>query len=157
MNIAIIAAMSRNLVIGKNNQIPWHIPADFKRVKTLTTGNTIIMGRKTYDSIGKPLPNRTNIVLSRQSDFKADGVIVVPSLEEALSQSQGMAFIFGGSALYQMTLDRADQLFLTLIDQDIEGDTFFPQWNREDWIITQQSQHQHDNLSYQFIDMKRKT
>lgn len=156
MRIAIIAAMSKNRVIGLNNQIPWHISADFKRVKQLTTGNTIIMGRKTFDSIGKALPNRTNIVLTQQENFDAPGCIVAKSLEEAFKLCRDeLVFIFGGNSLYQKTLPIADEMYLTLVDADIAGDTYFPEWDKQEWSIINQSNHTEGVWNYQFIDLQR--
>jgi dihydrofolate reductase len=156
MRIAIIAAMSLNRVIGKNNQIPWHLSDDLKRVKALTTGNAIIMGRKTYESIGKALPNRINIVLTSQVDFQAPGCVVVHSLKEALNACQQKdTFIFGGSSLYKLTLDIASHMHLTVIQTCIEGDTFFPPWDPKDWRVIQKTQHSTPEWDYEFVDLER--
>lgn len=128
MMIAIIAAMSINGVIGRDNAIPWSIPADLARFRELTLGHTLIMGRKTFESIGRALPGRRNIVVSRQADFAAAGVVAAGSLEEALSlaSSDGEVFICGGGEIYRQALPLARRLYLTLLDCEVDGDTFFP-------------------------------
>lgn len=136
MNISLIAAMAHHRVIGKNNQLPWHLPADLKHFKTITTGKPVIMGRKTYESIGKPLPNRQNIVLTTHQEWSAEGVTTVHSWEEALlaCDSASEVVVIGGAQLYQQTLAIATHLYLTFIDAEIEGDAFFPEWNQSEWI-----------------------
>ena len=128
--ISIIAAMSLNRVIGKNNRIPWHIPGEQKRFKKITLGHTIIMGRKTHEAIGKPLPGRTNIVITRQKKYQAPGCIVFDSLKQALKNcppGETEAFIIGGGQIFQLALPIVDRVYLTTIQQEIEGDTFFPE------------------------------
>ena len=124
-----IAAMSLNRVIGAGNRIPWHLPEDFKWFKQTTTGHVIVMGRKTFESIGKPLPNRTTVVLSR-SGRAIPGVETIRSLEELRPDRPGLAgrtiFICGGARLYEQTLPRCSDLYLTLVKREVEGDTFFP-------------------------------
>jgi dihydrofolate reductase len=126
-----IAAMSLNRVIGAGNKIPWHLPEDFKWFKKMTTGQVIVMGRKTYESIGRPLPNRTTIVLSR-SPLKIAGVTVVADLEEVGSLdgelSGGEIFICGGAHVYEQALPMCSDLYLTLVKREVEGDTFFPKF-----------------------------
>lgn len=123
-----IAALSKNYQIGINNHMPWHIPEDLNYFKTLTTGKTVLMGRKTYESIGKPLPNRRNIILTHNPAFKADGVEVIHHLDEALSLCKTLdeSFIIGGGQIYKAFLPYTDRLYLTLVDLIIEGDTVFP-------------------------------
>src|SRR3989338_8906137 len=117
--VTIIVAMTKNRTIGKNNQIPWHLSEDLKNFKRLTTGNTVIMGRKTFDSIGKPLPNRENIVISRQSYPETMGVKFVQSVDQALAQaSKGKIFIIGGASIYLETAHLIDGVYLTRIDQN---------------------------------------
>ena len=161
MNISIIVAASRNNVIGKDNQLIWRLSADLKRFKALTTGHTIIMGRKTFDSIGKPLPNRTSVIITRQEGYKQDGCIVVHSLEEALEavKDQEKVFIIGGGTIYKEAIDKADELYLTLVHHEFEGDTYFPEIKNDQW----ESIHREDCLpdekneyAYSFIDYKRK-
>jgi dihydrofolate reductase len=121
-----IAAMSLNRVIGAGNRIPWHLPEDFKWFKAMTTGHVLVMGRKTFESIGRPLPNRTTIVLSRCA-FSAPGVTVVPSLDFLRPEGDAREyFICGGAEVYAQALPRCSDLYLTLVKREVEGDTFFP-------------------------------
>ncbi|MFG0213588.1 dihydrofolate reductase [Brevibacillus porteri] len=131
--ISLIVAYARNQVIGKDGDMPWHLPADLKNVKELTTGKTIVMGRKTFESIGKPLPNRRNVVLTRSQDFHPEGVDVVHTKEEVLAI--GDVIIFGGSEIYRQFLDVVDRLYITEIDLETEGDTFFPAWDRDAYTL----------------------
>ncbi|RAT96628.1 dihydrofolate reductase [Brevibacillus sp. Leaf182] len=131
--ISLIVAYARNQVIGKDGDMPWHLPADLKNVKELTTGKTIVMGRKTFESIGKPLPNRKNVVLTRSQDFHPEGVDVVHTKEEVLAM--GDVIIFGGAEIYRQFLDVVDRLYITEIDLETEGDTFFPAWDRDAYIL----------------------
>ncbi|NRS19646.1 dihydrofolate reductase [Brevibacillus sp. HB1.2] len=131
--ISLIVAYARNQVIGKDGDMPWHLPADLKNVKELTTGQTIVMGRKTFESIGKPLPNRRNVVLTRSQDFHPEGVDVVHTKEEVLAL--GDVIIFGGSEIYRQFLDVVDRLYITEIDLETEGDTFFPAWDRDAYTL----------------------
>lgn len=128
MGISIVAAMSRNRVIGREGAIPWKIPEDLQRFRELTLGHTVIMGRRTLESIGRPLDGRRNIVVTRQQNYSRDGIVVVHSLEEAINSSgtDGELFICGGSELYRQGLPLCSKLYLTVVDLDIEGDTFFP-------------------------------
>jgi dihydrofolate reductase len=133
--VALIAAVAKNGVIGAGNRLPWHLPDDLKHFRTLTSGHTVIMGRKTWDSIGKPLPNRQNIVVSRQAGLCLDGASVACSLEEALSIATrpDPVFVIGGEALYRSALPRAAVLYLTEIDRDFDGDARFPAFERAAW------------------------
>lgn len=128
--IKILVACDENRVIGKNNALIWHLPADLKRFKELTTGNVMIMGRKTFDSIGRPLPNRTTIVITRQKDYQQEGVVIVHSLEEAIlkakSLHRGDIYIVGGAEIYHQAMDFAEEIELTLLHDIFDGDTFFP-------------------------------
>ena len=135
MKISLIVAMSRNHAIGLNGHMPWHLSADLKRFKRLTQGYPIVMGRKTFEAIGRPLPGRTNIVISRNPDLKVDGCLVFTDIDSALvAVADAMqVFIIGGATLYQAMLHRANDLYLTLIDRDFEGDTFFPAIKTSDW------------------------
>ncbi len=125
--IHLIVATSKNNQIGINNQLPWHIPEDLTYFKEMTKGHTVLMGRKTFESIGRPLPHRQNVVLTRDKHFNPTGVTVLHSLEEALAfcQEQGLVFIIGGGEIYKAFLPYATKLYITLIDKDIEGDTSF--------------------------------
>ncbi len=128
MKISMIVAMGKNRVIGIDNKMPWHLPADLQWFKKTTLGSPIIMGRKTYDSIGRPLPGRLNIILSRNTDLEIEGCTVVNTLSDALDAANGAdeVFITGGAHLYEKFLQNADCLYLTKIDAKLEGDTFFP-------------------------------
>ncbi len=134
MKISMIAAMARNRVIGKDNQMPWHLPADFAWFKKCTMGKPVIMGRKTFDSIGRPLPGRINIVISRDKNLTIEGVSCVASIEQALElvNTHDEVMIIGGGSIYQACLPIADRLYLTFIELDVEGDTQFPDWG-EGW------------------------
>lgn len=134
MTISLIVAVSSNNVIGKNNQLIWHLPADMKHFKLLTTGHAVFMGRKTYDSIGKPLPNRRNIVISRTVK-KIEGCEVVASVEAGfeLCAGQEKVYIIGGAEIYREALPLASQIELTRVHQDFDGDTFFPEINPKQW------------------------
>ncbi|MDH5480253.1 MAG: dihydrofolate reductase, partial [Nitrosomonas sp.] len=140
MRFSILVAMARNKVIGKNNALPWHLPADLRHFKFLTMGHSIIMGRKTYESIGKPLPGRANVIVTHQTNFHAPGTAVVNSIEEAFelslgshqsSDENGESFIIGGAELYRQTLKFCHRMYITEIQQDFEGDTFFPEFNQD--------------------------
>ena len=134
--LSLIVATTQNRVIGKNNQMPWHLPADLAWFRQQTTGKPIIMGRKTFESIGRPLPKRTNIVLSRQP-FEQQGTIWQPSLKSAVDFCQDFAeiMLIGGGQLFQQALPQADRLYLTQIQTELDGDTFFPELNWNEWKI----------------------
>jgi dihydrofolate reductase len=139
MKIALIVAISENGIIGDKGKIPWHISNDLKRFKRLTMGHPIIMGRKTYESIGKPLPGRTNIVLTQSPNFTAPSeVLIFASLNAALdhcrTQNAESAFIIGGNKVYEAALPLTDKLFITEVHQHINGDTNFPDYDRAEWI-----------------------
>ena len=151
--INIIVAMSKNRVIGNNNTLIWHLPEDLKRFKALTTGNTIVMGRKTYESIGKPLPNRRSIIITRDTNYKVDGCEVVNSLEEALELSNNNCFIIGGGEIYRQALDKADRIYLTRINKDFEGDTTFPEIG--EWYESDCQEFNNDEFEYSFIQYDR--
>ncbi|NJD05179.1 MAG: type 3 dihydrofolate reductase [Methylococcaceae bacterium] len=135
MKLSLIVAMSSNRVIGVDNRLPWHFSADLQRFKRITMGKPILMGRHTHESIGRPLPGRHNIVLTTDPDYQAAGCTVVHSLEAAFEAagSEPELMVIGGSALYERLLPRADRLYLTLIDREFTGDTFFPEFLWEDW------------------------
>ena len=156
--ISIIAAMSLNRAIGKNNRIPWHIPGEQKRFKEITWGHAIIMGRKTHESIGKPLPGRTNIVITRQQKYEAPGCIVVHSLEAALKNcppNETEAFIIGGEQIFKLALPMADRIYLTTIQQKIPGDTFFPEFSLNDVTVTSEVTVTSSALPYTFSIFER--
>lgn len=136
MSLSLIVAMTKNRVIGKDNQMPWHLPADLAWFRQNTTGKPVIMGRKTFESIGRPLPKRTNIVLSRQP-FEHDGVIWKDSLESAVDfvRDSEEIMLIGGGQLFNEYLSKADRLYLTEIQTELDGDTFFPSINWDEWHI----------------------
>lgn len=159
MRIAMIAAMANNRVIGKNNKMPWHLPEDLRHFKAMTLGKPVVMGRKTFESIGRPLPGRHNIVISRQVDLVIEGVTCVTSFEAA-KQAAGDCeelVVIGGGQLYAEVLPQADILYLTQIDLKVEGDTYFPEWNGDDWQETESlSSINVDGLEYRFINLTKK-
>ena len=163
--VVIVAAMARHSrVVGNQNTLLWHIPEDLKRFKQLTLGHPIIMGRKTFTSIidilGKPLPERTNIVLTRNHDFSYEGVLVAHTLEEAfakaLAESPAEIHIGGGSEIWQQALPYVDRLHLTLVDDEPTGDSFFPDFEADFTINKEYPPQTHESLSYQWVDYERK-
>ena len=146
MTISIITAVSENNVIGLDNKLPWHLPADLKHFKSTTMGHHIIMGRKTFESFGKPLPDRVNIIITRQRDFKAGDCIVVHSLEEAIRavKNDDEPFICGGAAIYKEALQIANKMYLTRIHGSFEGDTFFPEFDQSSWKEIQREEFEPD-------------
>ncbi len=159
--ISIVVAISENNAIGKDNQLLWHLPADLKHFKNITTGHTIIMGRKTYDSIGKPLPNRRNIIITRQKDLNLEGVEVVNSLEEALSLSKDEeeVFIIGGAEIYKQSVAVSHRIYLTRVHQEFEADAFFPELDDESWKEVEKEDHLPDEknkFAYTFSTLERR-
>lgn len=138
MDISLIAAMAADRVIGKDNHLPWQVSTDLKHFKALTIGKPVIMGRKTYESMGRPLPDRKNIIISRNANFDAPGCQVASSLEAAidLAKPAPEIMIIGGAQLYQQALPIANRMYLTLLDLQIDGDTFFPAWPATQWQVT---------------------
>jgi dihydrofolate reductase len=143
---SIVVAMARNRVIGRNSQLPWHLPADLAYFKRVTMGHPVVMGRRTYESIGRALPGRLNIVVTRNGDFDAPGCVVVPSLEAAwlAAGDAGEVSVIGGTSLFSAALPIADRIHLTEVEADVPGDTYFPQFDREGWIETEVSRHAAD-------------
>jgi dihydrofolate reductase len=143
MIISLIAAMDRNRLIGCDNGLPWHLPDDFKHFKAITMGKPVIMGRKTFESIGKPLPGRKNIVLSR-TGFKASGIKVVPDIDQALTEANDAeeVMIIGGANLYRQMIDRADRMYLTQVDGQFTGDAWFPEFGLDEWEIISTNHYQ---------------
>lgn len=163
MEVCIVVAVAENNVIGKDNDLIWHLPADLKHFKNKTTGHHIIMGRKTYESIGKPLPNRTNVIITRDIDYKAEGCIVVNSLEAALevAKSDDRPCIVGGAEIYRQAMEKelVDVLYLTRIHHEFDGDTFFPEIAEDKWEIESEEPHQPDEKNkyhYTFLKYVRK-
>ena len=158
--LTLIAAIARNGVIGKGNALPWHLPEDLRRFKALTTGQAVIMGRKTWDSPPakfRPLPNRLNIVVTRNRDYRAEGATVVGSLDAAIHASQTLTpFVIGGAELYAHALPLAQRLELTEIDADIEGDAHFPHWDRRPWREAARETHRAEaGWNYSFVSYER--
>lgn len=145
--ITLIAAVANNNELGRNNEIIWHLPDDFKRFKKLTTGHHIIMGRKTFESFPKPLPNRTHIVISRQENYAPEGCIVVQNLEDAFAKcpKNEDVFIIGGAQIYELALPFCDKLELTKIDGVFEADAFFPEINADEWQLVSEEFHSKDD------------
>jgi dihydrofolate reductase len=142
MRISLIAAMAKNRAIGLGNGLPWHLPADLKWFKARTTGRTLIMGRKTFETLRGPLPWRTTIVVTRQPDYAPPGVLVTRSIDEALALAEGdEVFVAGGADIFRQTLDRADRLYLTRIERDYPGDTFFPEYDESSWHLVEREDH----------------
>lgn len=151
--LSIIAGIGDNRELGKNNTLLWHIPEDMKRFKTLTTGHTVIMGRKTYESIGKPLPNRTNIVITSEKEFLAPGCIITHSLDEAIQKSHDTeTFIIGGASVYAQALPIADKLYLTKVKGTFDADTFFPDYSRFSNVVSS-VRKQDDTYTYTFLEL----
>lgn len=161
MLVSIIVAMGNNRVIGNKNALPWSLPADLEHFRQLTKGKPVIMGQKTFESIGRPLPERTNIVLTRDRLFRFPGCTVVYSVEEALKAVEGKfeeAMIIGGASVYAQFLPLANKMYLTLVEGDLEGDTFFPEFNRSDWKEVERTENlpDKDNLyKYTFLTLEK--
>ena len=158
----IIAAASENNALGKDNDLVWHLPDDFKRFKSLTTGHHIIMGRKTFESFPKPLPNRTHIIITRQKDYTVpENCIVVSSLTKALSicPEKEENFIIGGGQIYKQSIEIADKIELTRVHTTIEADTFFPEFDTENWNLIAEEYHPKDekhNYDFTYLTYLRK-
>ena len=144
--ITIIAAAGQHNELGKDNDLVWHLPDDFKRFKQLTTGHYIIMGRKTFESFPKPLPNRTHLVITRNKDYKKQGAVVVHSIDEALlkAASDPQPFIIGGGEIYTMGMEVADKIELTRVHGTFEADTFFPEIDKSQWDLIAEVPHPKD-------------
>lgn len=158
MKISMIAAIaSGNRALGKDNKLIYRIPEDLKRFRELTEDHPIIMGRKTFESIGHPLPNRKNIVITRDPGFKTEGIIVVHSLDEALRLAQGdnEVFVIGGGQIYQEAIGMADKLYLTIVEGSPEADTFFPDYSDFKKVIWESEEQQSDGLKYRFLELER--
>ncbi len=161
--ITIVVAMGLKNEIGANNQLLWHLPKDLKHFKEITTGHPIIMGRKTYESIGKPLPNRTNIVVSTKKDWFEEGILIVGSLKEAIKFAKKMdeeIFIIGGGNIYEQTIDLAEKLEVTQVNAELKADIFFPKINPKIWNKTNEISHEKDEKNeygFSFQTYERKT
>jgi dihydrofolate reductase len=164
MKIALIVAASQNNVIGLDNQLPWHLPEDLQYFKAVTMGKPILMGRKTYDSIGRPLPGRTNIVLTRDANWSAEGVVVVNDLDSATAASEKACaaagadelMIIGGEQIYRKFLPVADKLYLTKVEAVVEGDAYFPAIDSDQWQqVAEKIPEKVGNYSYRFVVLER--
>lgn len=152
MKISLIAAMDKNRLIGVKNGLPWHLPADFKHFKQVTMGKPVVMGRKTFESIGRPLPGRTNVVVSRKG-FQAEGVVSVENIEQALLAVADAEeiMIIGGANFYEQMISKADRMYLTYVDTECEGDAWFPEFDVSEWqIIEEQQYHADEKNNYDF-------
>lgn len=161
--IAIVVAIAENNVIGKDNQLIWHLPADLRHFKQKTMGHPMIMGRKTFESIGKALPGRTTIIVTRQEDYKAEGCIVVNSVEKAIAKGNELdserVSIVGGAEIYRQVLPAVDTIYLTEVHHAFDGDTFFPELRTEEWIEVSAELHEPDEknkYAYTFKELRRK-
>jgi len=153
-----ICAIARNRAIGKNNELLWHIPEDFKRFKEITSGHAVFMGEKTFRSIGKALPDRTNIVISQDENFKAEGCLVFNNIEDALAKAREIEkdeiFVIGGGMIYKTMMPLADKLYLTVVEGDFEADTFFPDYSDFKKIIFEKDSAD-ANYKYKFLELTR--
>jgi dihydrofolate reductase len=160
MQLSIIVAMDRNHVIGNNDSLPWHISADLKNFKKITMGKPIVMGRKTHESIGRPLPGRENIIITRDETYQAEGCTVLNSIDEIFEHCKDVeeVMITGGSEIYKHTLNQVTRLYLTEIHAEVEGDTFFPEFNRSEWNEISREVFKADeknDFDYSFILLER--
>lgn len=147
MIVSLVAALAENHVIGQDGDLPWHLPEDLKFFKRLTTGHPVVMGRKTFLEVGAPLPHRTNVVITRSANFRAEGVRIAGSLDEALDPWRATdeeVFVVGGGEIYRLALPRADRLYLTRIHGTVDGDTFFPPFDLSQWHLVSSEAHPAD-------------
>ncbi|MFA7825035.1 type 3 dihydrofolate reductase [Aeromonas dhakensis] len=164
MKISMIAAVAHDRVIGKDNQMPWHMPADLAHFKRITLGKPVLMGRKTYESIGRPLPGRRNLVISRNPDYRVDGVEVIDSVSSALEllgreDSVEELMVIGGGHLFEQLLPRAERLYLTQIELEVDGDAHFPVLDHTDWELLEEESHPADERNaypYRFETWQRR-
>lgn len=158
MKISLIAAISENKVIGRDNDLPWHIPEDLKRFKEITKGHPVIMGRKTYESIGRLLPNRTNIIITRDPEYRVEGALTVSSLDSAIDESkkvdQEEIFIIGGGQIFEQSMDVANTLYLTIVHTNLEGDVRFPDYS-EFTKETFRQDSSNQEYSYTFLNLEK--
>jgi dihydrofolate reductase len=159
MRISLIVAMSENRVIGREGVLPWRLSADLRRFKRLTMGHTIVMGRKTFESIGRLLPGRTSIVVTRQANYDGRGALVARDLDEAIGlvADGDEAFIIGGAEIYRQALPRVERIYLTLVHANVEGDTFFPELQQDQWHLVETERHAADekneyDYNFQVLD-----
>lgn len=161
MRIIIVAALAENRVIGKDNDLVWHLPKDLKHFKSLTLGHPMVMGRKTFESFGKPLPGRTNIIVTRDKNYKVEGCIVVHSLQEGIEKAKELdndIYIAGGAEIYKQVLPRTDLMYLTHVKARPDGDTFFPEFPKEEWKETARESFEPDEkhlYGFDFVTWER--
>lgn len=157
MHLALIAAMARNRAIGIKGQLPWRLSDDLKRFKAITMGHVLLMGRTTFDSIGRPLPGRRTIVVTRQRDWSAPGVEVAHTIDEAIEKAgHHQIFVAGGADIYRQTIDRASRLYLTLVSRDVEGDAFFPIFDESAFDVVERELHRNGDLPFEFLTLERR-
>jgi dihydrofolate reductase len=167
MKVSLIVAMSQNRVIGRDNQMPWHLPDELQYFKRVTMGKPVLMGRNTFESIGRPLPGRPNIVITRNADYDADGISVVNTVEDALDLAEQLtdydanaeAMVIGGAQIFATLFPRADMLYLTLVQAEIDGDVFFPEFPAEDWQLVSRDEHaanERNPYPYSVLVLERK-
>ncbi len=158
--LTIVAAIARNRAIGIDGRMPWHLPGELRHFKTLTMGKPLVMGRKTHESIGRPLPGRRNIVVSRDPSYRAEGCEVAGSLDEALALAgEGEVMLIGGGELYRLGLSRASRMVLTLVDLEPEADTWFPAWDEAQWTEVGRREHPADEdnaIAFTVVDLRRR-
>lgn len=160
--ITLIAAIGKNNELGKDNQLIWHLPNDFKRFKAITTGHYIVMGRKTFESFPKPLPNRTHVIITRQKNYISENCIVVNSIEDAIATcpKDETIFVIGGGEIYKQSIKIADKLEITRVHHTFEADTFFPEINMKEWELIFEEYHPKDekhNFDFTFLTYSRKS
>ena len=156
--LSTIVAIANNRVIGINNTLPWHLPEDLKRFRALTMGHHIIMGRKTYDSLGRLLPGRTTVIVTRNNDYKVEGALVANSLQDAIAlcKDDDEAFFIGGAELYQDGLKLSNKLYITEIALDVEGDAYFPEYSSDEWLETSREAHvSEQGLAFNYVTYVR--
>jgi dihydrofolate reductase len=157
--LSLIVALANNRAIGINNTLPWHLPEDLKRFKALTTGHHIIMGRKTYESLGRLLPNRVTVIVTRNKNYFVEGALVAHSLQDAikLCKNDNEVFIIGGAELYKEGLKVAQQLYITEVDLDVQGDAFFPEFDMKDWQEAARENHvSAQGFAFSYLVLKRR-
>ena len=163
MEISLIAAFDKNQAIGKNGDLPWHLSSDLKHFKNITTGNTIVMGRKTFDSIGRALPNRKNIVLTRNLKWQFEGVVTINNVNDIfeICKNDSEIFVIGGAEIYNAFLDIATKMILSYVETEVkDADAFFPKFKSENWKVMDESdiiKEENDDFSYKIITLKKST
>ncbi|WP_054636162.1 dihydrofolate reductase [Thalassobacillus sp. C254] len=159
--ISFVVAMDKQGVIGKDNKLPWYLPADLKHFKETTIDSPIVMGRKTFESIGKPLPKRTNVILTKDENYTAEGCEIIHSPEDVhnYGDDHGEVFVIGGAKVFEELFPEAEKLYLTIIDEKFDGDTYFPEWNEEEWKLIEEKEGTVDEKNkypHRFLTYKRK-